>query len=119
MAYRDNWLRHLIAPLTGEGLSDTLARDFWHVDEDLWSIEHDVRWRWLKLVWVYSASVVAQLTFASVIGYLAIGLVKPIDSATWWVGVGGVTAALMLFAVLVASFVWIDVSRRRGGPPAG
>lgn len=113
MAYRDNWLRHLMAPFTGEGLSNALARDFWRADEDLWSVEHDVRWRWLKLIWVYSASVVSQGTFVLGIAFAVINLFKPVSLPTWWIGIGGVTAALLLFAVFVATASWLDIWRVR------
>ena len=117
MAYRDNWLRHLMAPFTGEGGSNALARDFWRADEDLWTVEHDVRWRWLKLVWVYSASVVSQVTFVGVIAFAIIGLFKLVSLPTWWIGVGGVTAAGLLFAVVIATASWFDIWRFRRRPP--
>jgi hypothetical protein len=119
MAYSDNWLRHLMAPFTGEGLSNTLARDFWPTDEDLWSVEHDVRWRWFKLMWVYAASVIAQGTFALVIVGSIISLFKPVSLLTWWISVGGVTAAMLLFAVFVATASWIDIWRIRRRRPDG
>lgn len=116
MAYRDNWLRHLMAPFTGEGLSDALARDFWRSDEDLWSVEHAVRWRWFKLVWVYAASVVMQGTLALVIAGAIISLFKPVSLPTWLIVLGGTTAAMLLFAVLVATAAWIDIWRIRRRP---
>lgn len=102
-----------MAPFTGEGLSNALARDFWRADEDLWSIERSVEWRWAKLFWVYAASVVSQLTF----GLLIVGMItspfKEVPLAIWWIGVGGVSAALLLFALIVATAVYIDICRAR------
>ena len=118
MAYRDNWLRHLMAPFTGEGLSNALARDFWRSDEDIWSVEHAVRWRWFKLVWVYAASVVCQLTAAGLVLVAIISLFKAVSLPTWWIAVGGVTAAMLLFAVLCATAAWIDIWRIRRRPPS-
>ncbi|MBY0439777.1 MAG: hypothetical protein K2W80_16455 [Burkholderiales bacterium] len=119
MAYRDNWLRHLMAPFCGEGLSEALARDFWRTDEDLWSPEHDVGWRWLKLVWAYAASAVCQVGFSLAIAGVTINVFKPVSATTWSIGLGAVTGAMLLFAGLIATSVWIDVSRRRRGPPTG
>lgn len=113
MAYKDNWLRHLMAPFTGEGLNNTLARDFWRDDEDLWSLEQDVPWRWAKLLWVYVASVFAQVTTAGVmIAGISSLFIAP--SAKWWlIAIGGGTAAMLLFAVLVATATWGDIRRRK------
>jgi hypothetical protein len=117
MAYSDNWLRHLMAPFTGEGLSNTLARDFWRSDEDLWSVEQPVDLRWLKLVWVYTASVVSQGTFAMLIIGAIICLFKDVPLIWWLISVGGVTVAMLLFAVLVATSTYVDIwrARRRSG----
>ena len=60
LSYRQNWLRHFLAPLSGRGFSAFLARDFWP-SENLWSPTTAVNRRWLKLLFVYSASAVAQL----------------------------------------------------------
>jgi hypothetical protein len=117
MAYRDNWLRHLLAPVCGEGLSNTLARDFWRDDEDLWNPQSDVQWRWLKLMWVYAASVATQGTFALVIAAMIVSVFKEVPFVWWLIGVGGTTAVLLLFSTLVASLTWVDIwrARRRGG----
>lgn len=111
MAYSDNWLRHLAAPFTGEGLSNALARDFWRSDEDLWSVEHPVNWRWLKLMWVYAASVVSQATFSLLVAAAIISLFKEVPLKWWWIAVGGVTVMMLLFAVLVATSTYIDIWR--------
>ena len=113
MAYRKNWLRHLMAPFIGEGLSNVLARDFWRDDEDLWSVEQPVDWRWLKLLWVYAASVVSQVTVVLSIAAATIGFFKEIPLKWWWISVGGATAAMLLFAVLVATCTYIDIWRIR------
>jgi hypothetical protein len=113
MAYSDNWLRHLMAPFTGEGLSNALARDFWRSDEDLWSIERPVDWRWLKLMWVYAASVVSQGTFVLLIAMAVISFFKEVPLMWWWISVGGMTVAMLLFAVLVATSTYIDIWRAR------
>lgn len=113
MAYSDNWLRHLMAPFIGEGLSNALARDFWRSDEDLWSVERPVNLRWLKLMWVYAASVVSQSTFALMIAAAIISLFDDVPLKWWWISVGGVTVAMLLFAVFVATSTHIDISRAR------
>ena len=100
-----------MAPLMGEGLSDALARDFWRVDEDLWSAERPVRFRWLKLVWVYMASVVAQCTFALLLIMFVISLFEKVPPVWWLISVGGVTCGMLLFSILVATSTWIDICR--------
>lgn len=45
----------------GKGYSKQLARDFWRIDEDLWDPEQEIRWRWIKFVWVYTSSLLAQV----------------------------------------------------------
>lgn len=112
MAYRDNWLRHLLAPFTGEGLSNFLARDFWSRQEDLWEPAAPVRWRWVKLVWVYAASVFAQFTFAIIIAGTVIEFFKDVPAYLWWIVVGGGTAAMLLFAILVATATYVDIRRK-------
>jgi hypothetical protein len=110
MAYKDNWLRHLFAFATGEGYSDKLARDFW--DEDLWGPNKPIRWRWLKLVWVYSVSVLAQVTLPLLVGYTVINLFKAIPFRWWMIGVGGVSAGGLVFAILFAATAYIDQRRK-------
>ena len=111
MAYRDNWLRHLLAPMTGEGLSNTLARDFWS-HEDLWSAAHVVRYRWVKLVWVYGVSAVAQMTLPLLVAVAIINVFKSVPFEWWLICVGGGTAFAMALAVLFATTSWIDVGRQ-------
>lgn len=118
MAYRDNWLRHLMAPLTGEGLSNALARDFWRTDEDLWSVQQFVPWRWLKLLWVYAASAICQLTAALLLVFAGINLYDPVPLKWWWIGVGGATVAMLLFAAVIATATCIDIWRIRRLPPS-
>jgi hypothetical protein len=111
MAYKDNWLRHLFAPLTGEGLSNALARDFWS-HEDLWTSEQAVRCRWIKLVWVYSASAVTQVMFPLMVAAAIVSLFKEVPLKWWAIGVGGGTGLAVLFGVLFATTSLIDVYRR-------
>ena len=113
MAYSDNWFRHLMAPFTGEGLSNALARDFWRDDEDLWSVEQSVEWRWLKLLWVYAASVVSQVTLVLLVVVAIISLFDEVPLKWWWISVGGGTAAMLLFAVLCATSAALDIWRIR------
>ena len=69
-AYRSNWLRHTLAPLTGEGLNQHLLRHFWRQSEDLWSATANVSNRWLKLLYVYFASVGSQMIVPLFLGWL-------------------------------------------------
>jgi hypothetical protein len=110
MAYRDNWLRHLLAPLTGEGFSNALARDF--ASGNLWDPAERISWRWLKLVWAYSVSVVAQFCFAVALAAIVVNMVKGVSWETFVLWCGGGTAAMLVFAVLVATATYIDVIRR-------
>lgn len=110
MAYRDNWLRHFFACLTGEGGSKVLARDF--CSEDLWEPNKLVRWRWLKLVWVYSLSVLTQITLLLLVLAAVISLFRPVPLRWWLIGVGGVSAVSWVFAVLFATAEWIDLRRK-------
>jgi hypothetical protein len=111
MAYKDNWLRHLFAPMTGEGFSNALAHDFWP-REDLWSAEQTVRYRWVKLVWVYSASAMTQVVFLGLIATAIVSWFKDLPSGWLVIGVGGGTGLAMILAVLFATTSWIDVYRR-------
>lgn len=110
MAYKNNWLRHLFAFATGEGYSDTLARDFWH--EDLWEPKMGIRWRWPKLVWAYSLSVLAQVTLPLLVGYAVISFFKEISLRWWLIGVGGVSTGGLIFAILFATAAYIDQDKQ-------
>lgn len=110
MTYRRNWLRHFFASINGEGGSNTLARDFWN--EDLWEPNRRVNWRWLKLVWVYSMSVLTQLTLPGLVGFAIISLFKEVPFRWWLIGVGGVSAAALIFAILIATASYIDQRRK-------
>lgn len=113
--YLNNCLRHFVAPLTGEGLSDRLARDFWP-SEDIWSSDRQIRLRWLKLSYVYSASVVAQLTIPLTVAFIVIHLfVRPLSFRWWLIGVGGITVLLLTFAVLVATLTYLRVNNNQRG----
>lgn len=111
MAYKNNWLRHLFAFATGEGYSDELARDFCH--EDLWEPSKPVRWRWLKLVWVYSVSVLAQVTLTGLVVGVLVSLFKPAPPHVWLFFIGGATMLGLIFAILFATTACIDQRRQK------
>lgn len=112
MAYCENWLNHLAAPLTGEGLSKRLASDFWP-SEDLWNSNMAITRRWLKLIWVYSASVVAQLTLSSLIAVALIDLLYRDVPYIWWlITIGGGTTIMLLLAVIIATATYVSVVRK-------
>lgn len=110
MAYKDNWLRHFFACVNGEAWSNTLARDFW--DEDLWELNKPIRWRWAKMLWVYSVSVIAQITLPGLLMATVISLFKPVPFRWWLIGVGGMSAVGLVFAFLFATTAYIDQCRK-------
>ncbi len=111
MAYGDNWLQHLTAPLTGRGGSKTLARDFWP-SEDLWNPELPIRRRYLKLVWVYALSVLTQFSVLSfVICILIHFFYKPLPFKFWMIIVGGGTIILWAFLSLIAVAECVGIAR--------
>lgn len=113
MAYRENWLRHLFAFLTGEGWSNSLARDFWYAEEDLWEPDKPITWRWLKLSWVYSVSAIAQITLPLFISYAILNLFFLTIPLRWWlIGVGGLSVIAWVFAILFATAECVDQRRR-------
>jgi hypothetical protein len=112
MSYRDNWLEHLLAPLTGRGLSNALARDFWSAREDLWDPRAAIKKRWLKLLWVYSMSVITQVTLPCILIALLVRIFKELPLRWWLIGIGGPSALAIVFAVLVATATCIDINRR-------
>ena len=112
MSYSHNWVRHLLAPLTGQGGSKELARDFWS-REDLWSPTAPVKRRWLKLVFVYAVSVVTQV---SVLGVIVIGLVdvfvKDVPLRWWVISIGVGSLIALAFAVLSATVEYTSVVKQ-------
>jgi len=79
MAYRDNWLRHFFAGVTGNGGSRELARDFCS-GEDIWNPTMPVQHRWLKIIWVSFASNLAQLTLPLLLMFgLSVVIMGPIS----------------------------------------
>lgn len=111
MSYRDNWPRHLLAPLTGNGLSNSLARDFW-TREDLWDPRAAVTKRWLKLLWVYLMSVITQVTIPCAFIAMIVSMFKEVPLRWWLIGIGGPSAFAIVLAVLVATATCIDINRR-------
>lgn len=112
MSYRDNWLKHLLAPLTGNGLSNNLARDFWSAHEDLWNPRAVVTKRWLKLLWVYLMSVITQVTIPCVLIAMIVSTFKEVPLRWWLIGIGGPSAFAIVLAALVATATCIDINRR-------
>jgi hypothetical protein len=112
MSYSDHWLEHLLAPLTGSGLSNRLARDFWSAREDLWDPRVAVTKRWLKLLWVYLMSVITQVTIPCVLIAMIVSAFKEVPLRWWLIGIGGPSALAIVFAVLVATATCIDINRR-------
>ena len=111
MALRDNWARHLLASVNGESFRDSLARDFWRADEDLWAGEPVVTWRWFKLLFVYFASGLLQLVVpVAIVGPLIILFT---GNAWYWLLVGMLIAcaAVVLGAVLGATWSCLDIAR--------
>src|SRR3990172_8578230 len=86
MAYKNNWFRYFFAAINGEAWSNSLAKDFW--SEDLWDLKNSIRWRWAKMVWVYSASAFVQITLPGLLVPAAISLVKPVPPLWWLMSVG-------------------------------
>jgi hypothetical protein len=114
MSYWKNWPRHLIAPLSGDGFSNTLARDFCRQRGDLWEPATQVSWRWLKLMWVYSASAITQLTFPMIIVCAVISIFDPMMSLRWWlIVVGGITLVGIAIASLITTWTYIWISQKR------
>jgi hypothetical protein len=112
MSYSENWLRHLFAPLTGEGLSNHLARDFW-IEEDLWNPSQAIRRRFLKLWWVYSASTIAQIALPLTVTAFIINIFEDVSFKWWAIAVGGTTTLGLIFALTDA--VLTDWRIRRAG----
>lgn len=112
MAFKDNWPLHLTIALTGDWLDDKLAQDFWPAE--LFNYKSMVRYHLLKLVWVYSVSVLVQITLpVSVVMMLAERYHD--DSFDWgWVlmALGIVTALAWPFAVIIAIATWVDLKRK-------
>ena len=109
MSYKQNWLRHFVAPFSGEGFSQLLARDFWP-HEDLWSATAAVNRRWLKLVFAYAASAVAQLFLPLFViaGFIDL-FIKDVPLQWWLIGVGGGTLVGLAFALVIASLAYASV----------
>jgi len=117
MSYAQNWFRHLVAPFTGEGGSRLLARDFWP-GEDLWSTGAVAKRLWAKLLLVYAASVIAQVTAPLLIALAAIDLVKGVPLKWWFIVVGGGTILGVGLALLWATVDYVSVTRQRRGHDA-
>lgn len=112
MSYRENWPKHLLAPLTGSGFSNALARDFWTVRENLWNPDQVVAKRWLKFLWVYAMSAIAQITIPGVIVAAIVNVFKEVPLRWWFICIGGGSAFGLVLAVLIASATYIDINRR-------
>jgi hypothetical protein len=110
MAYRQNWVRHLLAPLAGECWNKELARDFCWIDEDLWEATKSIKWRLLKLTWVYSVCVVTQITMPAIL-FIAVAnlFFKKIPLQGWVAGVAVGSAIAFVYAVLhsIVTYLWL------------
>jgi hypothetical protein len=89
-----------------------LARDFW-AREDLWSPTAPVKRRWLKLVFVYAVSVLAQV---SLLGLIVIGsidvFVKDVPLRWWIISIGVGSLIALAFAILSASVEYTSVVKQ-------
>jgi hypothetical protein len=112
MAYSKRWLVHLFAAFTGHGFNKDLAKDFALTQEDLWSHTEAVSFRWPKLLWAYSVSVLAQITAPVLLFCLVLLGANQITMPWVFITVGFVTAGGFLFAVLFASAETFDVWRK-------
>lgn len=112
MSYRDNWLKHLLAPFTGSGFSNALARDFWTSREDLWNPNAGVPKRWLKLVWVYVMSAITQITFPGIVIIGIVSTFKDVPLRWWLISIGGPSAFGIVLAVLIATATCMGINRR-------
>ena len=111
MSYRQNWLQHTLATLSGRGFSRDLASDFWP-REALWSADAPVSLRWAKLAYVYTASAVAQIVLPLVLVALIIDLTKGLPFE-WWLIMFGVGAGLGLAtAIALSTFVYVSIARQ-------
>ena len=118
LSYRQNWLRPFFAPLSGRGFSAFLARDFWP-SENLWSPTTAVNRRWLKLLFVYSASAVAQLFVPLLATTIFIDFfIKDVPLQWWLIGVRGGTLIGLAFAVALASLTYASIEKKREVPDA-
>lgn len=109
MSYRKNWLNHFFAVLYGKGLSKELAQDFWS-SENLWCAKELVRWRWVKLLWVYWLSSLAQLVLPLVVIGLAY---KVFSSAALILGIGFGLVASVFCAFFAATIDFFVLSRKK------
>jgi hypothetical protein len=115
MSYRDNWLKHMFAAVSGNGcFSDELARDFWFSKkEDPWNLTQDVARRWWKLLFAYSASAIAQISLPlALLGMIII----PLKHHEWkwlFIGIGFGTVMGVVAASLAATRVCMRISEER------
>ncbi len=115
MAYRDNWLTHMLATVNGKGFDDYLARDFWTPSEDLWNHRIDVRRRWLKLWFVYVMSGLAQVSLPLfILGAVLLPFTKHGDWRWWLIGVATSTPFIAAGAILSTTRVYLKLLRERG-----
>jgi hypothetical protein len=111
MAFKDTWAIHLTAGFSGNGLNNKLAQDFW--SEDLFNPKAMVPCHWLKLVWVYGVSGMAQVTLIAILIGLASTLYHNGGSDWTWtfIVIAGATAFAWALAIIVASATWLDLKR--------
>lgn len=102
-AYRERWLRHTLAPVTGEGLNQHLLRDFYPT-EDLWDPQQDVVNRWRKLFAAYLLGAAAHLLFPSALAGFAMLVIGKISLK--WVGIVllGAAAVGVVFALIFSAW---------------
>ena len=111
MSYRQNWLKHTLAALSGRGFNRDLASDFWP-HEALWSADAPVSWRWAKLAYAYTASAVTQIVLPLVPVALLIDLIKGLP-LKWWLISFGVGAGFGLAtAITLSTFVYVSIARQ-------
>jgi hypothetical protein len=112
MSYRDRWLSHLIAPLTGNGFNRDLARDFLARNENPWDETQKIEYRWARIVYAYAMSTLAQLTLPSTLTLLVLGAFYDIGARWTAVTVAGATVIGLLFALIVGSLEYMALCRR-------
>jgi hypothetical protein len=112
VAYRENWLRHLVSVLRGESYSNELAHDF--TREDLWDPRKPVRARWSKLVFVYFASALTQTALPVMLVGTLITLFQDEGSMFWWcIGAGVTTLFGLLTAIVIGTATYVGIEGKR------
>lgn len=109
--FQDRWHTHVFALLSGEAGSNHLAQDYWPI-EDLWSLQEPVRFRWLKLFWVYSASVFVQMVLPALLSVAIVLLFKTDVHHAWWIVVLGIgLVAALAYGAIFSTTTCFDLWR--------